>query len=126
MQKIKALLIVLLCIVAIKAHAQNVDCKKFKTGKFQVSYDGIIDTVTRSGFVQADLVNNLKKYTYDVKWVDDCTFTLTPTAATLQKDPKFDPNPVTVSISKTTKTGYTQTISKKSGEFITMDVVKIK
>jgi len=127
MRKILILTACMLCIACMHTFAQTLNCKKFKNGTFKTSYDGIIDTVIRNGALQTELTNSAHKGSFNVKWIDECTYTLTPTAETLNEQPDLPNGVVTVKITAIDKNTCKQTITSTfSAQVITMDVEKIK
>ena len=128
MRKIVSALLIMLCFACVNAHAQKLNCSKFHNGTFKMTFDGKTDTVIRAGAIQTELFNNTNKGTFNVKWTDECTYTLIPTAETLKKETGMPPNMVvTVKITATAKNTYTQTITNNlTAEVMTMDVEKIK
>lgn len=128
MRKILAVLLVMLCFGCVNAHAQKLSCGKFHNGTFRMEHDGMVDTVIRAGAIQTELFNNTKKGTFNVKWTEECTYTLIPTEETLKNEPNMPRNMVvTVKLSNTVKNTCTQTITNNlTAEIITMDVEKIK
>jgi hypothetical protein len=92
---------------------QPLNCKQFRNGKFKSEVDGRTYVVERSGSNQKEYFINTKDSLtayLTVKWLDDCTYTLTPSEETLKKTPKIPKNAMlTVSITNTTSNSYTQT-----------------
>jgi hypothetical protein len=90
--------------------AQVPNCKKFKTGNFKMTYEGKKGLIKRYGNTQEEYLNGDGKPTmvFTINWINDCTYTLTPTAATrkaFRDIPKE--GTMTVTIIKTTATSYT-------------------
>jgi hypothetical protein len=99
-----------LLIISFDSKAQNTDCKKFKNGTFKMTFEGKKGLIKRYGNVQEEYLNGDGKPTmvFHVKWISDCAYTLTPTAATRKSLPDIPKNAVmTVNIIKTMATGYT-------------------
>jgi hypothetical protein len=68
----------LLLFVTFKSVGQNLDCKKFREGKFKI-VDLMAGTtiVERKGSKQTEYaVNSRMRLEFKVKWIDDCTYTL--------------------------------------------------
>ena len=128
MQKILALLTLIICLACFSAKAQKANCGKFHNGTFKMTYDGKTDTVIRAGAMQTELFNGTNKGTFNVKWVDDCSYTLIPTPETIKNNPGMPANMVvTVTLSNADKKACTQTITNNlTAEVITMHVEKIK
>lgn len=128
MRKLLAVLLLALCFACVKAQAQRLSCSKFHNGTFRMMHDGMVDTVIRKVAIQTELFNNTKKGTFNVKWIEECTYTLIPTEETLKNEPNMPRSMiVTVKLSNAVKNTCTQTITNNlTGEVITMDVEKIK
>lgn len=129
MKKIKVLS--LMCMVSFGLYSQSLSCLKFRNGKFQSTYNGKTAIIERSGSKQVEYFVNLKdslKIEFDIKWLNDCTYTLTPTKESLVKYSKFPKNAlITVRITNTTATSYTQSsTSNFISQTITSEVIKIE
>jgi|GEM_PF-2439961 len=60
--------------------AQTCDCKKFRTGTFEIANpDGTVSTVVRTETKQTEK-NGRSKVIADIIWVDNCTFKIVPTS----------------------------------------------
>ncbi len=82
----------------------------------------------RSPDMQTEVTDAMKTPdTLMVKWLDDCTYTLTPTPYTLQKTPNVPKNiVVTVTIDATTDTSYTCTSTANvSPAKFTSEIIKV-
>ena len=95
----------------VNADAQSPDCKKFKNGTFICKSGGNTDIIKRSGALQLEYFNGSKTPShYTVKWLDECTYTLTPQADVFAESKDLPRNIIfTVKIIKTAKDSYTQT-----------------
>lgn len=105
------------------------DCARFKNGTFRITDHGRVDIIERNGAVQKEYWNGAKEPTvYTVKWVDECTYTLTPSADVFRKYPKMPKNAMmTVKINRTTPDSYFETsILNFTDKTVTAEVVKIK
>jgi hypothetical protein len=116
-------------IYALKAQSPN--CKKFKTGTFTMTYQGKKGIIKRYGNTQEEYLNGEGKPTmvFTVNWLSDCTYTLTPTAATRKAFPEIPKEgTMTVKITKTTTKTYTYSASyiwdKKKTYENTMTLIK--
>jgi hypothetical protein len=105
-------------------HAQSLNCLSFRNGKFKMTINGHTSVIERSGSNQKEYFINLKdslKMSFNVKWLDDCTYTLTPTKESFEKYPQIPKNAVlTVQITSTTANSYTQS---STSNFIAKTVV---
>jgi hypothetical protein len=107
----KKLIVFVVFIFAFTAsNAQTLNCKKFRNGTFQMKYNkGNIAIIKRQGNVQDEFVNGAKIPTlsFIVKWIDDCTYTLTPDLVTRKKNPDMPKDAtMVVKITKTTSNSY--------------------
>lgn len=85
-------------------------CAQVREGKFKVTDPKTkkVCLITREGETQTEKLEEAEEaFTFDIKWLDDCTYTLTPTAATLarNKDVK-DIGTMTVKITKVKEDSY--------------------
>lgn len=106
----------LFCLAAISLtpfslYAQSSNCKNFRNGTFICKFDGNTDIIKRSGSLQLEYFNGAETPSrYTVKWLDDCTYTLTPQADVFKESKDLPKNIVfTVKIIKTSRDSYTQT-----------------
>ena len=98
-------------MISVQAEAQQpAGCKRFKDGKFYSKFEGNTDIIVRSGSEQSEYFNGSKQAThYTVKWLDDCTYTLTPQADVFVDSPNLPKNIVfIVKIISTGKDSYLQ------------------
>jgi hypothetical protein len=100
------------CFLLLGFHlkAQILDCQKFRNGTFKMTYEGKKGIIKRYKDVQEEYLNGDGKPTmiFSVKWINDCTYTLTPTAATRKSLPDIPKDAImTVNIIRTTANGYT-------------------
>ena len=129
MRKILTAALLLVFLAYAETYAQKLDCSKFHNGTFKMSAGGRDYIITRSGTIQTERLEQLNtSMIFNVKWTDDCTYTLTPTKEVLQKYPAMPKNTLmTVRIIKTTKNSYTQTTAANTiNKVITCEMVKIK
>jgi hypothetical protein len=99
-------------IFSLNATAQNVNCKKFRNGTFKMDYNGKKGIVKRNGDVQEEFLNGsgTPTFSFKVKWLNDCTYTLDPTATTRKDHPDIPKDAtMTVHITKTTANSYSYT-----------------
>lgn len=112
-------------------NGQTMDCKKFKEGTFKtLPQDGVPETtIVRKGNLQKEKTQGKKGSSeLTVKWIDDCTYTLTPTEKTLKKSPALPKNMVlTVTITEVREHSYLQTTTSNFSDFkLTFEIFKIK
>lgn len=74
----KNLIIGILISFSTFAFGQEMDCQRFRDGKFIIPSSEYGDSfLVRKGNVQTETAANSKfKATFTVKWIDDCTYTL--------------------------------------------------
>jgi hypothetical protein len=124
------LLQILMSVAFFKAFAQAPDCAKFKNGKFKTIVNGQTSIIERLGSVQNEYLINLKdtlKITFDVKWIDDCSYTLKPVEAWLATHPRVPKSAfTTVKIIATSSNSYTQTSSSNfTSQTMTSEMFKL-
>lgn len=106
-----AICILFTCI----GYSQSKDCAKFRDGTFKVTdpKSKKVCIIKRDGDTQTErLEESSEEYYFDIKWLDDCTYTLTPTAATVaRKKEVADIGIMTVKITKTKADSYEQRVS---------------
>jgi len=95
---------------------------------FKSTFNGITIIVKRSGSNQIEhAVNSKDTLSFIVKWIDDCSYTLTPTKGDLIKYPKMPKNTVlTVKMVSKSGNSYTQTTTTNfSNQIITSEMIKL-
>lgn len=103
-------------------------CAKFKNGVFKSTLKGVTLIVKRSGSIQIEHASNSKDtISFVVKWIDDCTYTLTPTKDVLIKYPMMPKNTVlTVRMVSGSDNSYTQTTTANfSNQVVTSKMTKL-
>jgi hypothetical protein len=124
----RILLTSIIIIIFIGLHAQSSSCAKFKNGVFKSTFNGITIIVKRAGSNQIEhAVNSKDTVSFVVKWIDDCSYTLTPTKDDLIKYPKMPKNTVlTVKMVSKSESSYTQTTTTNfSNQIITSEMIKL-
>lgn len=91
------------------------NCAKFKNGTFKLTdpKSKEVCIITRDGNKQTERMEQSDDtYDFEIAWIDDCTYTVTPTPATAQRNPEVTKSGVmTVKIIKTKKDSYTQKVT---------------
>ncbi|CAN5533844.1 hypothetical protein BH10BAC1_BH10BAC1_20840 [soil metagenome] len=109
----KHLSILAFIIITATSYSQTMDCKKFKDGTFKTLPQNEIPetTIVRKGDIQKEKTQGKKGTSeFKVKWIDDCTYTLTPTEKTLKKSPELPKNLIlTITIIEVKEHSYIQT-----------------
>ena len=105
----------LFCLLLLAFNGYSQNCAKYREGKFKVTdpKSKKVCIITREGETQTEKMEEAEEaYTFDIKWLDDCTYTLTPTASTLarNKDVK-DIGTMTVKIIQVRDSSYTHRIT---------------
>ena len=81
--------LLLFCFFTCCAYSQGKDCQRFKDGTFKVT-DPVsknVCIIKRDGKTQTErLEESAEEYSFDIIWIDDCTYTLTPTSSTLARN----------------------------------------
>jgi len=100
-----------LCIVVIfSVSAQRLNCTKFKNGKFKTTLAGFgIVMIYRTGNIQREVTDKGIEMLFEVNWLNDCSYTLKPSAQDIKKYKVPANTLITVTISRTTDTSYFQT-----------------
>lgn len=108
----KNLIIGILISFSSFAFGQEMDCQKFKNGKFIIPNSEYGDSyLVRKGNIQTETAEKSDfKATFTVKWIDDCTYTLQLKKMINNPDEiPFDKNTIiTVTILEVRKNSYIQ------------------
>lgn len=75
-----------------EASAQKLDCKKFKNGTFKLvdKTTGTTYIIKRKGTIQTEEIEGAEsKYSFQVDWIDDCSYMLKATEETLKRNADF-------------------------------------
>ena len=110
----KIYICVCMLILCVTGYSQS-DCAKVREGKFKMTdpKSKKVCLITREGDTQTEKMEEAEEeFTFDIKWLDDCTYTLTPTASTLarNKDVK-DIGTMTVKITKVKANSYVHQVT---------------
>jgi hypothetical protein len=106
------------------------DCARFKDGTFRLT-DKVVGTsyVIRNGDMQLEVVEGrTDTSSFYVRWLDECTYVLTPTQSTFDKYGFLPANAqLTVTIINTKANAYVQTsVSNFADMKITNEMVRIE
>jgi len=117
-------------MLSLGLYAQSGNCSSFKSGKFTSTYEGRIAIIERNGSIQNEYLTNSKdslKMSFNINWLDDCTYTLTPTKESYLKYPKLPRNAViTIKILNVSSNSYTQSsTSNFNSKVIISKVVRL-
>ncbi len=111
----KKITLLLSFILSVSAFAQQSDCAKFRNGTFKVTDPASKQTciITRDGNIQTEKMEASEEvYDFDLVWIDDCTYTVSPTPATVARNKDvLKGGTMTVKIIKATDNSYTQRVT---------------
>lgn len=121
-------LLFLLFLISFTCFSQTPDCAKFKDGTFQITDPGSkkVCIIKRDGDKQTErFMESDETYEFDLHWVDACTYTLTPTAATLSRNKDIkEIGIMTVKITEVKDNSYIHLVSvSKKPEYSRVDEV---
>jgi hypothetical protein len=114
-----------------KIEAQKINCEIFLNGTFKIPGDSISpETIlVRNGKYQKETTDKVEGYSeFIVNWIDNCTYTLTPTEITFKRFPGLPKNALlTVQIIEIKDNSYVQISSANFSEMkMTSEVFKIE
>ena len=129
-KKLKYTYLFLGMFIGSYSDGQKLECQNYSNGSFKI-VDSVTGTsfITRYGTRQSEITEGKKDSTvFTVKWVDDCTYTLTPTEETRKKYPSLPDNAMlTVKIIETKDKSYIQTSTSNFYDTkVTSEVIRIK
>lgn len=108
------LLSAILTLFSILGYSQS-KCANFKNGTFKLTdpKSKQVCIITRDGDKQTEKMEESEEaYDFDIVWIDDCTYTVSPSAATAARNPDvLKSGTMTVKIIKTKKDSYTQKVT---------------
>jgi hypothetical protein len=106
--------ITLFTLLPIFCYSQK-NCDQFKNGTFKVTDPATnkVCIITRDGNTQTEkMEDNEEVYDFDIVWLDDCTYTVTPTPATAARNADtLKGGTMTVKITKTKENSYVQRVT---------------
>ena len=144
MKKPVLIFMTMLFVASIAAHAQvkkqaipklkgpeptPLNCKQYHNGTFKIPYLDKTIIVKRHGDIQEEYEGLDKPaIVYKVKWLSDCTYTLTPTAETVKQHKDIKKNTVlTVDIVQQNTASFTQIVSANySNAKVNLEVYPVK
>ena len=105
----------LITLLPLFGFGQQTDCTKFKTGSFKVTDPTTkkVCLITRDGDTQTEKMEDADEiYDFDIVWIDDCTYTVSPTAATAARNKEvLKSGTMTVKITKVKDSSYVQRVT---------------
>jgi hypothetical protein len=111
---IKITFIAFTALFSFVTNAQEKACAKFREGTFKVTDPASkkLCYITRKGNVQTEKMENSEEvFDFDIVWIDDCTYTVSPTAATMARNKDISKaGTMTVMITKAKDSTYVQRI----------------
>lgn len=106
--------IAFLLLLPVLAFGQK-NCTQFKNGTFKVTDPATkkVCIITRDGNTQTEkMEDEAEVYDFDIVWISDCSYTVTPTAATAAKNKDtLKAGTLTVTITKTKENSYIQRVT---------------
>lgn len=116
-------LIVIFMSISVLGFGQNEQCKKFKNGTFYIPGNSNSNKtiITRKGSTQTETYRKGKELKFKVKWISDCSYTLTPTKKTfalLQSQNAPDLGVLTVKIIHIKENSYIQESTSSKVDFV--------
>lgn len=111
---LKKITFYLILLLPLLAFAQK-NCSQFKNGTFKVTDPTTkkVCIITRDGNIQTEkMEDEAEVYDFDIVWLNDCTYTVTPTAATAARNKEtLKAGTITVTITKTKENSYMQRVT---------------
>ena len=108
----KKIITFLLLLLTAFGYSQSMDCARFKEGTFKFTDPATkkVCIIKRTGNIQTEKMEDTEEvYDFDLVWIDDCTYTLSPTAATAARNKDvLKSGTMTVKITKTKENSYIQ------------------
>ena len=128
--KIKTVILSMGLFLLLSGFNKQNDCLKFRNGTFKIIDPATkkVCIITRKDDIQTErMEDSAETYDFKIKWVDDCTYTVEPTATTIERNREvLKVGLMTVTIVKTTDSSYTQKIQvEKNPDFQRFDNVFI-
>lgn len=125
--QIKVILLFCFFVSCFSGHSQN-NCADFKNGTFKFIDKGSQRTciLTRDGDRQTERMEDSEEvYDFTIKWVDSCTYTVSPTIETVRRKKEIsDLGTMTVKISPVSDSSYIHLVRvAKSPKFKRRDEV---
>lgn len=113
------------------AAQSTLNCEKFRNGTFKIEAGTTSKEtrIMRNGDRQVETTEGVDGFSeFFVKWLSDCTYTLTPTKKTFERFPALPENAVlTVKIIKVKENAYIQTSSSNFSDYVlTSEVIRVK
>ena len=125
--KKKITLLALALLLPLIGFSQK-NCNTFKEGSFKITDPATkkVSIITRKGNVQKEKMEESEEvYDFDIVWIDDCTYTVSPTPATAARLKDVNKaGTMTVQITKAKDSTYVQRIRvANSPKFRRIDTV---
>lgn len=111
--KLKITLFFCMLLSCLSTYSQS-NCADFKNGtfKFTDKETGRVCIITRDDNKQTEKMEDTQEvYDFTIKWLDSCTYTVTPTAITIKKNKEIlKLGTMTVKITPVTDSSYVQLV----------------
>lgn len=123
--------ILMLALISFYSFGQDsIVCSDYKNGTFKLTdpQSKKVCIITRKDNVQTERIQDSDEvYDFNITWIDDCTYTVTPTASTASRNKEMlKLGTMTVAITPATDTSYVQSIRvANSPKFRRKDTVYI-
>jgi hypothetical protein len=117
----KTSIIIFIALISFTSFSQ-VDCTKFKTGKFvNIDKDKPKTTIERNDSIQTERMGEIE-VKLEITWINECTYKLKLVSgnnAFWKSRPKNTPNrELIVTITKTTNTSYFQEAKSEGDDYV--------
>lgn len=108
----------------------TLNCKKFRNGTFKIEASATSKEtrIVRKGDQQIETTKDVEGHSeFIVKWLNDCTYTLTPTKKTRERFPHLPADAfLTVKIIQVKENSYIQTSSSNFSDYVlTSEVFRV-
>ena len=112
---IKKITLILTLVFSLLGYCQEKDCAKFRNGTFKITDPATKKSciITRNGNTQTEKMEEGQEiYDFDITWLDECTYTVTPTAATAARNKEVQKiGTMTVKILQVKDSSYVQRVT---------------
>lgn len=117
-------------LFSLATYAQKPACELYKEGTFKITdpKSKKVCIITRKGNIQTERMEESDEtYEFNLTWIDDCTYTVTPTPATAaRRQEMLKPGLMTVRIIKGNESSYTSRITAANNpKFRRVDQVSV-
>lgn len=111
----KKITLLLTLLFSLSGFGQERSCTHFKNGTFRITDPATkkVCIITRDGDTQTEKMEESEEvYDFDITWIDDCTYTVTPTPASTARNKKLlKGGTMTVKITQVNEYSYIQRVT---------------